>query len=59
MRVGDLIKFKYDGYDKSYGAGVVTKIVYDCGDGSGTGWAMFNELLMFRFAEVERINEVR
>ena len=59
MRVGDLIKFQYDGYHKSYGPGVVTKIVYDCGDGSGAGWAMFNEHLMFRFAEVERINETR
>ena len=47
MRVGDLIKFQYDGYHKSYGFGVVTKIVYDCGDGSGAGWAMFNEHLMF------------
>ena len=59
MRVGDLIKFQYDGYHESYGTGVVTKIEYDLGDGSGVGWAMFNELLMFRFAEVERINEAR
>ena len=59
MRVGDLIKFQYDGYHKSYGPGVVIKIESDLGDGTGTGWAMFNELLMFRFSEVERINEAR
>ena len=33
MRVGDLIKFQYDGYHESYGPGVVTKIEYDLGDG--------------------------
>ena len=59
MRVGDLIKFQYDGYHESYGPGVITKIVCDPGDGSGAGWAMFNEHLMFRFAEVEKINEAR
>ena len=59
MRVGDLIKFQYDGYHESYGPGVVTKIEYDLGDGSGVGWAMFNEHLMFRFAEVEIIDEDR
>ena len=58
MKLGDLIKFQYDGYHKSYGPGIVTKIEYDLGDG-GAGWAMFNELLMFRFSEVEKINEAR
>ena len=59
MKVGDLVKFQYDGYHKSYGPGVVTKIEYDLGDGMGAGYAMFNELLMFRFAEVEKISESR
>lgn len=59
MKPGDLIKFQYDGYHKSYGPGVITKIVHDLGDGSGVGWAMFNEHLMFRFEEVEKINEAR
>ena len=59
MKPGDLIKFQYDGYHESYGPGVVTKIEYDLGDGSGVGWAMFNEHLMFRFAEVEIIDEDR
>ena len=57
MKPGDLIKFQYDPYHKSYGHGLITKIVHDCGDGTGTGWAMFSELLMFRFAEVEMVNE--
>ena len=59
MDVGDLIRFQYDGYHKSYGPGIVTKVEYDLGDGEGTGWAMFTELLMFRFSEVEKINEAR
>lgn len=59
MSVGDLIMFEYDGYHKSYGPGIVVKIEYDLGDGSGAGYAMFNELLMFRFSEVEILNEDR
>lgn len=60
MKPGDLIKFQYDGYHKAYGYGLVTKIEYeDLGVGVGTGWAMFNELLMFRFSEVEMVNEAR
>ena len=59
MSVGDLIMFEYDGYHESYGPGVVVKIEYDLGDGSGAGYAMFNELLMFRFSEVEILNEGR
>lgn len=59
MKVGDLIKFQYDGYHKSYGPGIVTKVEYDLGDGEGAGRAMFTELLMFRFSEVEKVGESR
>lgn len=60
MKIGDLIKFKYDGYHKSYGVGIVTEIQYDLGDNSGAGYGWFNnERLMFRFSEVERVNESR
>ena len=62
MKVGDLIKFKYDGYHKSYGIGVVTEIEYDLGDDSqsGAGYAIFkSERLMFRFSEMELISESR
>ena len=60
MKIGNLVKFKYDGYHKSYGPGLVTKIQYDLGDGTGCAYALFkDELLMFRFKEVELINESR
>ncbi len=60
MQVGDLVKFKYDGYHKSYGVGIVTEIEYDLGDGDGAGYGWFNnERLMFRFSEVESANESR
>jgi len=60
MKVGNLVKFRYDGYNKSYGPGLVTKIQYDLGDGTGAAWALFKgELLMIRFKEVEIINETR
>lgn len=59
MKVGNLIRFKYDGYDKSYGVGLVTEIQYDMGD-RGTAYAIFKgESLMFRFSEVEIIYESR
>ena len=58
LNIGDLVAIrKHHAYGGTIG--VITKIVYDCGDGSGAGWAMFNEHLMFRFAEVEKINEAR
>lgn len=60
MNPGDLVKFKYDGYHKAYGVGVVTEVEYDLSDsrlGSGAAYAIFNsELLMFRFSEVELIS---
>ena len=57
MKVGDLIKFKYNGYHKSYGVGIVTEIQYDLGDNSGAGYGWFkNEHLMFRFSEVEKVD---
>ena len=60
MKVGDLIKFRYDGYHKSYSVGIVTEIEYDLGDGDGAGYGWFNnERLMFRFNEVKSVNESR
>lgn len=59
MKVGDLVKFKFDGYHRAYGVGFVTKIQYVYEDG-GVGYALFkNECLMFRFSEMELINESR
>lgn len=55
MKVGNLIRFKYDGYDKSYGIGIVIEINYDLGD-SQNAWALFKgERLMIRSEEVRII----
>lgn len=60
MKVGDLIKFKYEGYHKAYGLGIVTEIEYDLGDNDGAGYGLFNnERLMFRFSEMERVSASR
>lgn len=53
MKVGNLVRFKYDGYDKSYGIGIVTEINYDLGDGTVNAYALFKgERLMIRSEEV-------
>ena len=50
---GNLVRFKYDGYDKSYGIGIVIEINYDLGDGTVNAYALFNgERLMIRSEEV-------
>ena len=60
MKKGDLVRFKFDGYHKAYGIGFVTKIQYDEGTGEGLGYALFkNERLVFRFSEMELVNEKR
>ena len=60
MSVGDLIKFKYEGYNKAYGLGIVIEIEYDLGDYDGAAYGLFaNERLMFRFSEVERVSASR
>lgn len=53
MKPGNLVRFKYDGYDKSYGVGIVVEINYDLGDGTANAYALFKgEMLMIRSEEV-------
>ncbi len=53
MRVGDLVKFQYEGYHKSYGFGIITEVIYRSGR-EMTGYALFKgERLMFRSSELE------
>ena len=59
MKVGDLIKFKYEGYHKSYGLGIILEEMYSARVGN-RHWALFNgERVMVRLDELELVSESR
>ncbi len=54
MPAGDLVRFKVHHYHKSYGVGIVYRLV------GTSGWAYFaGEFLMIRSAEIEVVSESR